>query len=115
MVTLLAQVFSVEVLLSLRTAEIFRDTCWCLDFVTPKLAWKTAEDRFALFSLQNPASYLGLAWQADQLAEPSGGNQPFSRSGREAVWMHTLLCSTKLTQNGQFNNGELAERCVRQE
>ncbi|XP_037077735.1 dedicator of cytokinesis protein 3-like [Pollicipes pollicipes] len=57
------------------------------------------EDRNKLL---NPASYLGLPWHAAQVREPAGGNHHFSRSGREWAWVRTLLCSTKLTQNGDL-------------
>ncbi|KAJ8687488.1 hypothetical protein QAD02_023282 [Eretmocerus hayati] len=51
------------------------------------------EDRVKLDSL----SYLGLPSNASEPNYPGIG--PFTRSPKEAVFIETLLCSTKLTQN----------------
>jgi len=55
--------------------------------------------------LSDPAVYLTLPSGSREAAEglfQTAGSPPFSRSSKEAVFVHTLLCSTKLTQNGKL-------------
>lgn len=47
-----------------------------------------------------PAHYLGLPSCAREVTIENNSNSFFSRSHKESVTIRTLLCSTKLTQNG---------------
>lgn len=54
--------------------------------------------------LNDPQIYLALPSGAQESAEGIGQNSssPFGRSHKETVFINTLLCSTKLTQNGEI-------------
>lgn len=56
------------------------------------------EDRARL----DPNMYLLLPSSSRDDSGSPISSSPFSRSSKEAVFIHTLLCSTKLTQNGTF-------------
>ena len=48
-----------------------------------------------------PVHYLGLPSCAREVTIENNSNSFFSRSHKESVTIRTLLCSTKLTQNGK--------------
>jgi dedicator of cytokinesis protein 3 len=66
------------------------------------------EDRLRLES----SSYLQLPSSARDssihISSTSSSAGAFSRSSKESVYIHTLLCSTKLTQNGKLFVHEFA-------
>lgn len=49
----------------------------------------------------DPAVYLALPSGARDAVGPAAGAPGFARSAKEGATVHTLLCSTKLTQNGE--------------
>lgn len=48
-----------------------------------------------------PEHYLGLPSTSRELVENTATSPNYSRSHKENVLTKTLLCSTKLTQNGE--------------
>ncbi|KAK7862569.1 hypothetical protein R5R35_004185 [Gryllus longicercus] len=47
----------------------------------------------------DPSLYLQLPSSSNDSAASTTSSSIFARSSKETVWVHTLLCSTKLTQN----------------
>uniref|UniRef100_T1IUW7 Dedicator of cytokinesis protein 3 n=1 Tax=Strigamia maritima TaxID=126957 RepID=T1IUW7_STRMM len=49
--------------------------------------------------LINPQVYLNLPWSSEDHSDVGNNSAHFQRSAKETVFLETLLCSTKLTQN----------------